>query len=303
MLSKFAPVIPTIRGMNGNRRKAGPAMAGIAAIGVALAAFVADARAEVASDWGESLSSRARLLAGEVSTETGSKPFAGIEIRLDEGWKTYWRNPGDAGIPPRFDWSGSENLAEAEVLYPAPHRLPDPGGVSIGYKRQVVFPVRLTPADPAKPIRISLKLEYGACATLCVPAEADLRLTMPASVAAPSPAIAEALGRVPRQTDGEADLPRVSELSLTGEGDERRIAVTVMQPRGADEADLFVEGPASWYLPVPVPEGVEENGAGIEIAYEIPLDGVPKKAVLEGETLRLTVVNGADAVEQQWTLR
>ena len=263
----------------------------------------AEAGAEMASAWDASLSSRARLIAGEVPTATGPERFAGIEIRLDEGWKTYWRNPGDAGIPPRFDWTGSTNLKAAEVLYPAPHRLPDPGGQSIGYKKVVLFPVRLTPADPAAPIQISLKLDYAACATLCVPAKADLRLTVPVGAGSPPGAIAAALGRVPRRLDGETDLPRVVDLSVEGEGKARRIFVTVAQPQGAEDADLFVEGPESWYLPLPEPGGERENGAETRITYEIALDAVPKSAVLEGEKLRLTVVNGADAVEQEWTLR
>jgi DsbC/DsbD-like thiol-disulfide interchange protein len=284
-------------------RVAATAAARIAALAIVLLASAAAAAAEVASAWDESLSSRARLVAGQVATATGSDPFAGIEIRLDEGYKTYWRNPGDAGIPPRFDWTGSVNLAAAEVLYPAPHRLADPGGQSIGYNKAVIFPVRLTPTDPAAPIRIALKLDYAACASLCVPAEASLRLTVPAGADLPSRAIEEALGRVPRQVDGAADMPRVVDLSVDGKGKERKISITVAQPQGAEDADLFVEGPADWYLPLPEPGREPENRAERRIAYGIALDGLPKSATLSGEKLRLTVVNATDAVEQEWTLR
>jgi len=289
--------------MRKNRSRAAVATIRVAALTVILVASAAAAGAEVASAWDESLSSRARLVAGQVATVAGSDSFAGVEIRLDEGYKTYWRNPGDAGIPPRFDWTGSVNLAAAEVLYPAPYRLADPGGQSIGYKKQVVFPVRLTPADPAQPVHVRLKLDYAACAALCVPAEAHLRLTVPAGASSPSRSIAEALSRVPRQPDGEADIPRIVGLTVDGEGKARRISVTVAQPQGADGADLFVEGPASWYLPLPEPGATRENGAERHIAYEIALDGLPASATLRGEKLRLTVVNGTDAVEQEWTLR
>lgn len=261
------------------------------------------ASAQTASNWDEGYSSRARLIAGQVTDEAGSGLYAGVEIRLDDGWKTYWRNPGDAGIPPRFDWTGSTNLAAAEVLYPAPHRFPDPGGQSIGYKNVVVFPVRLTPADPGEPIRIKLQLDYAACATLCVPAEADLALTVAAESSAPAIELAEALNRVPRKEGGENDLPRVASLMVEGEGAARRIKVEVVQPAAAEETDLFVEGPERWYLPLPEPETEHKNGAMRQIAYRIALDGLPKGAALHGETLRLTVVNGTDAVEQEWTLR
>jgi len=282
-------------------RAAAAAAAQIAALAIVLVASAGQASAEVASAWDESISSRARLVAGEVAT--GSEPFAGIEIQLQRGWKTYWRNPGDSGIPPRFDWTGSTNLASAEILYPAPHRFPDPIGQSIGYKNSVLFPVRLTPADPKAPIEIALKLDYAACATLCVPAEAVLKLTVPAGSVSPSRAIAEALARVPRQPDGDAALPRVVDLSVKGEGKAQRIAITVAQPKGAEDADLFVEGPASWYLPLPEPGGTREDGKEEQIAYEIALDSLPKSATLQGKKLRFTVVNGTDAVEQEWTLR
>jgi DsbC/DsbD-like thiol-disulfide interchange protein len=284
-------------------RAAATAATRIAAFAILIVASAAQAGAEVASAWDDSIASRARLVAGQVATPTGSDAFAGVEIHLDEGWKTYWRNPGDAGIPPRFDWTGSVNLASAEILYPAPYRLADPGGQSIGYKNQVIFPVRLTPADPAAPIRISLKLDYAACASLCIPAEARLRLSVPAGVDLPSRAIAEAFARVPRQVDGDADMPRVVELSVEGKGNARKISIAVAQPQGAEDADLFVEGPADWYLPLPEPGRERENGAEKRIAYEIALDGLPKSATLSGEKLRLTVVNATDAVEQEWTLR
>ena len=109
-----------------------------------------------ASDWVQGHSSRARLIAGNG--------LAGVEVQMPEGWKTYWRTPGDAGgVPPSFDWSQSENLAEATVLYPAPKRFSDKAGDTVGYKGTVVFPVRLAAKDPAKPIDLHLLLEYGVC--------------------------------------------------------------------------------------------------------------------------------------------
>lgn len=270
---------------------------------VLVVAASAEARAQIASAWDASISSRARLIAGRVPTAAGPELFAGVEIRLDDGWKTYWRNPGDAGIPPRFNWTGSENLAAAEILYPAPQRLPDPGGQSIGYKERIVFPVRLTPADPTAPVDVRLKLDYAACATLCVPAEARLALSVPAEESIPARAITEALDRVPRKADGDGDLPRIAGLAVEGEGGARRITVHVVQPAAAGEIDLFVEGPADWYLPLPEPGATRDNGSTREIAYEIALDGLPKSASLRGQTLRLTIVNGKDAVEQDWTLR
>ena len=102
-----------------------------------------------------------------------------MQIRLEPGWKTYWRTPGNSGVPPSFDWSGSKNLKAAQVLYPAPHRFADASGTAIGYEDEVVFPVKITPERPGEPVELKLNIDYGLCKTLCIPNEASLSLELP----------------------------------------------------------------------------------------------------------------------------
>ena len=97
---------------------------------------------------------------------------AGVEIKLKPGWKTYWRYPGDSGVPPVLTFSQSENVKAVTVLYPAPTRFADGGGGnSIGYKGGVILPLRVVPRDAARPVVLRLKLDYAACEKLCVPAD------------------------------------------------------------------------------------------------------------------------------------
>src|SRR6476661_4306539 len=78
------------------------------------------------SPWDNDIRSAARLIAGNARDELGARVFrAGVEIKLEPGWKTYWRYPGDSGVPPTFDFSASDNVKEATVLFPAPVRFPD----------------------------------------------------------------------------------------------------------------------------------------------------------------------------------
>src|SRR5215813_6075025 len=94
-----------------------------------------NALAADSSSWDGDARSAVRLVAG---SRTSSGPLrAGVEVRLADGWKTYWRYPGDSGVPPIFDFSKSENIKFASVLWPAPHRFSDGGGASIGYKGDV----------------------------------------------------------------------------------------------------------------------------------------------------------------------
>ncbi len=107
-----------------------------------------------------------RLLPGAV--EEGGTRLAGLRLELREGWKTYWRAPGEAGIPPRFDWSASKNIGHVEVLWPRPEVFISFGLQTIGYSGQFVLPLRITPVDPAKPIHLAVTADLGVCREICV---------------------------------------------------------------------------------------------------------------------------------------
>ena len=120
---------------------------------------------------------------------------AGLLIELAPGAITYWRDPGEAGVPPTFDFSGSTNLAHADVDFPAPERIAEPdGSVAFGYRGAVTFPIRVTPADPAKPVRLVAKVDYAVCEKICLPARAQGALDWPGRA---EPLLEQARARVP----------------------------------------------------------------------------------------------------------
>ena len=151
-----------------------------AARGLLPAPVQAASQAAVATQWVSLHGARVRLVAGPAAGERKAY-LAGVEVELAEGWKTYWRMPGDAGVPPMFDWSKSINTAAITVLYPAPMRLEEPAAQTVGYKRSVMFPVEVKPLDPAKPIVLDLQMELGICRDICIPGEVQLSLTIPPS--------------------------------------------------------------------------------------------------------------------------
>src|SRR5215472_6208473 len=157
------------------------------------------ASAQDASNWDGQAHSAARLIAGATSKNQDSAFLrAGIEIRLDPGWLTYWRDPGDSGAPPTFDFSGSENVKSVNVLWPAPERFPDgAGGNSIGYRNNVILPLHVVPMEGAKQTALRLKLEYDVCSNICIPVESNLVLNLSGD-GAENAAIERAETRVPR---------------------------------------------------------------------------------------------------------
>jgi DsbC/DsbD-like thiol-disulfide interchange protein len=209
---------------------------------------------------------------------------------MPEGWKTYWRNPGDAGgVPPSFDWSRSKNLAAALVLYPAPKRFTDRSGDTLGYKGTVVFPVRLTAKDPKQPIDLRLTLDYGVCKEICIPGEAELALAIPPGESGKVPAeIADALARVPApEAERRPDDPVLKNVRKELDGPRPRLVLEADFPGGAGHADIFIEAPTGLY--VPLPKKVADDGAG-RATFEIELsDGEVKD--LEGQKLTATLVS------------
>jgi suppressor for copper-sensitivity B len=123
----------------------------------------------------------ARLLTAEngVAPEAGSIS-AGLELELGDGWKTYWRTPGEVGFPPEIDWAGSRNVAEVDFQWPAPTRFTAFGIENFGYHDGVVFPLRVYLEEPGAPVRLVAHVSLLACSDICVPQEFDLALEVPA---------------------------------------------------------------------------------------------------------------------------
>lgn len=256
------------------------------------AAVLACPRAAFAleSAWVEASHSRVRL----VADSAGEGPRAGVEIMLEKDWKTYWRYPGDSGVPPHFDWTGSENLAAAKVRWPAPRLFKDESGMkSIGYHGRVVFPIAIEPADPGLPVKLRLKMDFAVCEKLCVPAGAEMTLEIPAESGALSEILEQAASAVPRRIMlGQGGELSVENIRIEHGGKPRAI-ITVKAPADAAPV-LFAEGPNEhWALPVPEKIGSADGSTRFSLVF----DGAPPGAKPIPPKMILTLTTGDDAVE------
>jgi DsbC/DsbD-like thiol-disulfide interchange protein len=254
--------------------------------------LVAPAQAADASNWDRDAHSAVRLIGASMTNDGKAAYRAGLEISLDKGWKTYWRYPGDSGVPPRFSFDRSENLKAVEVKYPAPHRFSDGGGQSIGYKDHVIFPLAIEPQDAKRPVTLRLDMEYAVCEKLCVPAQAKLELVLSKARTEHDSVVTTAEQQVP-QPRALGAKPGLSIVAVKREAPDR-VAVDMVVPNGAT-VDLFAEGPSpAWALPLPEP--VADAPAGLT-RFAITLDGLPPNETADGATLTLTAVAGGTAVE------
>ena len=249
-----------------------------------------EARAQDTSPWQKASHAALRLLAGSRS---GSVLLGGIAIQLDPGWKTYWRTSGDSGVPPRFDFSKSENVEAVTVLWPAPMKFDDgAGGFSLGYHDQVVLPLRIVPKSNDRPVTLRAEINYAVCEKLCIPVEATTELTFASVASTEDNVLFAALDTVPKPAS-VGDLNPLTIRDVKREG-KSMVLVDVLSP-DARTVNLFVEGPTpDWGLPVP--KLLAQGPPGVK-RFAFELDGVPPGTNPEGAALKLTLVGGDRSYE------
>jgi DsbC/DsbD-like thiol-disulfide interchange protein len=248
------------------------------------------ARGEDASAWQRAAHSAVRLLAGSRS---GPVLLGGIAVQLDPGWKTYWRTSGDSGVPPRFDFSKSDNVEAVTVLWPAPTKFDDgAGGISLGYHNQVVLPLRIVPKSTDKPVTLRADINYAVCEKICIPVEASTELAFASVASTEDNVLFAALDTVPKPAS-VGDPNPLTILDVRREG-KSTVLIDVLSP-DARTVSLFVEGPTpDWALPVP--KLLEHSPPGVK-RFAFNLEGVPAGTNPEGAALKLTLVGGDRSYE------
>ncbi len=248
------------------------------------------AHAQDSSAWATEKYSAVRLLAG---SRNGAVLLGGVGFRLDPGWKTYWRSPGDSGVPPRFDFSKSENVEAVNILWPAPKKFADGnGGFSLGYHDQIVVPLRIVTKNADQPVTLRAHIDYAVCEKLCVPVEADLELPFASVASMQDSALAAALDRVPKPASiGDPNSLTIRDVKRVGP---RGVQVDVVAPDDK-EVSLFVEGPTpDWALPIPK---LVNREPGHVQRFAFDLDGVPPGVSPDGAALKFTLVGSDRAYE------
>lgn len=261
--------------------------AGAMLVGLGLAAHGASA-AGLASEWSEGFNSRTRLSVARLEAQETPRLYAFVEVELPAGWKTYWKAPGDSGVPPDFDWSKSRNVARAEVLYPAPKRMTDKGGEVVGYKEHVTFPVLISPDKTDEPVALDLTFQFGICKDICVPTEVSLALDVPSTgEVGDSEAALAALDTVPRpQSELRAGDPVLKSAEAQLSEGAPKLVIEAQFPGGAEAADLFLDAPGGAYIP----PARKISAAGDLLTFEVDLSKDVDLEALKGQEIGLTLV-------------
>ena len=230
----------------------------------------------------------ARLIVAEAGIAPGSQFLsAGLMIELEEGWKAYWRSPGEVGLPPEIDWEGSTNLESVDMLWPAPTRFRAFGIENFGYAKQVIFPLQLRLANSDRAAELKGLVDLLICSNVCIPERFELTLPVPLGTGVDAKAatdIATWAARVP--VAGPESVIAVSGASLK---QDQALVVQMTRPSGWNNPDLFPEFGA----------GSAFGAPDIRLTSDRPglWASIPILALSEEQTsLRITVVDEDVAV-------
>lgn len=223
--------------------------------------------------------------------EGPDRHIAAVRITLAPGWKTYWRAPGDAGIPPAFDWSGSRNVAAVTPHFPVPHVFWQNGMRSVGYADGVVLPLAVTPAPGGGEMRLAGRIDIGVCEEVCIPVSLDLAADLPAA-GSPDPAIAEAMAARPIPAEAAGVTSVTCSVEPIADGI-RLTARVAMPPIGRDEAAVLeLPDPSIW---ISEAETRREGGVLHATAEMVPPAARPFS--VDRSEVRITVLSGARGVD------
>ncbi|WP_083464243.1 protein-disulfide reductase DsbD domain-containing protein [Phaeobacter sp. 11ANDIMAR09] len=205
--------------------------ASLAALALALVPQLATAQSALPTSMDDLV--QVEILDGGLASD-GSY-IGALRLTLQQGWKTYWRAPGEAGIPPRFTWRGSRNVGEMSMTWPAPEVFSTSGYQTIGYHDQLVLPIRITPEKPGRPVRLKGRMELGICKDVCVPSELSFDHQLD-SGATRNPAIVAALASRPYSAREAGVSASTCRLKPTQYGIEVEARITMPSAGGKEVA-------------------------------------------------------------------
>lgn len=233
-----------------------------------------------------------RLLKGWV--EPDGTRVAALEITLDDGWKTYWRAPGDAGVPLQVNWAGSRNLGGAELRWPRPHIYDQDGFRTIGYKKRLVLPIVVTPKHAGKPVKLKGAFDLGVCSDICIPVHVRLEEVLPAEGVHNQAAIAAALKAQPVSAAAAGVRALSCTLRPHSDGLELTVTMQLASLGGAENAAIETGDPLVW---AKQPQ-VSRKGQSLSLRTTL-VHALEDSFAISREQLRITLLGRQRAVDIQ----
>ena len=248
------------------------------------------------SNWVFTEMANFRLISGISNIGASNKVPLGLEFELKDGWKIYWRNPGDAGYPPEINFGNNENLSEIKWFWPAPKRFIFQDMQNFGYEKKIIFPITATVKTTKEPLVLQANITALACKDICVPIDGDLNLTIPVG----NPVKTEHAASIysfEKRVPTKATWPGFKILSVNA--NKNSILIKVKSKHPLIKPDVFIESENGFRFGKPeVSISNNRLNASFILSNDIPID-----TNLAGIPITITVVDGKKSIEVRRSIR
>ena len=266
--------------------------------------LISDAQAS-SSAWQETEHSAVRLISALKTLGSQKELKLGLEFKLKKGWKIYWRSPGDAGFPPEIDWTGSKNLMEAKLHWPAPKRFSVLGLETLGYTNNVILPISAQAITDKQRLNLNATVKYLTCKDICIPYDATLRLDLKAGKGAISDffqSIDKYFAQVPKY--GGAHGLKIKTLQAESSGKNLVLKITADSLTKFSKPDIFIEGPVGLIFTKPIIHlSNDKYRAVLTVRVKDFRESEKKyKEITENVNLTITLADGNRSEERSFTL-
>lgn len=237
-----------------------------------------------------------RLISEKTAVGESRELVLGVHIKLEKGWKTYWRTPGDSGIPPQFDWSQSRNIENAQIEWPKPYSFDTFGLQTWGYKDEVVFPVRVTLKKAGQPVEAKLQIFYGVCEQVCIPINQTIQMRLASGYPEMTPDAAllkQYRAAVPRSLQSTEHIT-ISASSNT------ILNASFLSPMPLENPVLILEGEEGDVFEI---SSTRLDPSGQSATFEMAADLVNRTLPLSGRSVTATLLDKSFAIESQVTIQ
>lgn len=241
------------------------------------------------SAWVETEGGRIRITALPPSSDGVIRAI--LDVDLLPGWKTYWRDPGDAGIPPSVNFEGSTNIEQLRLDFPPPERVDDGYSVWAGYTYPVAFPLTLTQDKAGAASVLEAQVFLGICKTICIPVQNSFSLTVDPNAKANSfeqRIVDKAYSQIPEQAGHDISIRELTFLMR-----DQALSVSIAHPDTMSDLDLFLTAPSGWYFDIPERVGGNDGVS----QFNISVIDAPGEKSLSGTELQILVTSPTRSME------
>lgn len=242
-----------------------------------------------------------RIIASTSSADAQGSAWFAWELRLEPGWKVYWRSPGEAGLPPKLLLKENAGLKSITPFFPLPKRFELFGLQTFGYGIQFVLPFKLEGGEPNKPITLDMAVDFMICKNICIPFTSDYLLKQSGESHAHADLYSATISmwreKVPDTSGEPVGGLKITKAEVKGAVGHQSLVFEVVAEKNLSHADMLIESDEFFSFGKPK---IDLKDKGNKAVLIVSVDGGKKKIDIKGRQATVTFTDGrGNAIERK----